>query len=308
MGVITTNDKLLPTWLRSLLRNDLSRAIGQLSYYKVWRKGVLAVFERDGHWGPLRDTSPSHVQDELRAIHGRIEADAARVQAAAKGDGSPAQYYAFLVRELFGDAHYRVIIGDDADPYDEESAERLGDAYGKVLLGFTWKADLMNKLEQMEWLFAGASPALRELLKLWRTSTIDEVWPAIAADSRLRQHVLTRCDHALRHLKEYEAGEWHMPDGKRQLTLDDLFDRLVSFCGLLDEISVSQLTTLTSQPVASTLLGSHPVVPNGTGFGCQDCDAEHAGLAQQYSLARRHPRSCFFPEARSLALGRSSRF
>lgn len=100
MGVITTNDKLLPTWLRSLLRNDLSRAIGQLSYYKVWRKGVLAVFERDGHWGPLRDTSPSHVQDELRAIHGRIEADAARVQAAAKGDGSPAQYYAFLVREL----------------------------------------------------------------------------------------------------------------------------------------------------------------------------------------------------------------
>lgn len=114
----------------------------------------------------------------------------------------------------------------------------------------------MNKLEQMEWLFAGASPALRELLKLWRTSTIDEVWPAIAADSLLRQHVLARCDHALRHLKEYEAGEWHMPDGKRQLTLNELFDRLVSFCGLLNEISVSQLTTLTSQPVASTLLGS----------------------------------------------------
>ncbi|BGP34879.1 hypothetical protein JCM10296v2_006703 [Rhodotorula toruloides] len=134
----------------------------------------------------------------------------------------------------------------------------------------------------MKKLFWGAHADTEKLVETWLEDTAAAVRPHLA-EPHDRARVFTRWEHAYAHLMKYRSNSYNMGPA-------ELYWHL---------------------PGADTLLRHHPLIENGGGHGCHTCDAEHAygqTGGQQYSLARCHPRSCFFPAARSLALGRSSRF
>jgi hypothetical protein len=120
------------------------------------------------------------------------------------------------------------------------------------------QGDLMFKLAEMMSYFRNAKPALNEQVKDWRTETGNDVWRVLETDpahfTANVARVLSRCNHALRHLEDYKTKKWMLDGRERRLSLDELFHYLVSPARFLRCYPAALLTEGDAQPTAATLL------------------------------------------------------
>ncbi|KAJ8292216.1 hypothetical protein OF846_004537 [Rhodotorula toruloides] len=228
----------LPEWLSYLLPGEqFSRDIAATKYYRAWKEGVLAVFANDTYWGSLEDASRAVVKEQLAAIRHQVMTDSAHVHAATAKYTDVQGYFLHIASIVIGEACYLDIVGIDGNPLEAPTARALGQAYGRILLAQTPKGDLMFKLGEMMSCFRNAKPALNKDLKAWQTETRDDVWRVLEGDpadfAANVARVLSRCDHALHHVRENRAKLWPMEGRRRRLTLEELFYTLPTAATLL---------------------------------------------------------------------------
>ncbi|PRQ72162.1 hypothetical protein AAT19DRAFT_9501 [Rhodotorula toruloides] len=287
---VITSSYRLPEWLSYLLPGEsFSRDIAGTAYYRAWKGGVLAVFAGDEYWGSLIDAS-GVVKEQLAAIRQQVVMDSERVHAAAAHYAYVDAYFMHLARNVIGNTRYLDIIGINGNPLEGSTAHALGQAYGRILLAQTPKGDLMFKLAEMMSYFRNAKPALNEQVKDWRTETGNDVWRVLETDpahfTANVARVLSRCNHALRHLEDYKTKKWMLDGRERRLSLDELFHYLVSPAKFLRCYPAALLTEGDAQPTAATLLQTTPLVDSAV-QGCEVCAGEHRPhAAQQVPLAR----------------------
>ncbi|BGO95023.1 hypothetical protein NBRC10512_006513 [Rhodotorula toruloides] len=232
---------------------------GKTQQAREWKQGVMSVTSSE--W-LIQLKTTEYCDGRVKDLQERLKLDAHRVQAAS-GNLS---FFDF-VDMLLGKQDYDQLIKLGPD-----GPKQLGIEYGRVLVDVCQgppSVILDAWLNSLEAFVRSPHPSessaheLGEILKTW--PKVSQDWPYLRSAERSR--IISRCEHALRHLQQYKEGG---------TSPDELVHHV---------------------PTGSTLLGQRPLIAwHPEVHKCATCAEEYRQVSHSLAHSATSP---FAPQARA---------